>query len=71
MPIVVKAQPNDSTDQVIRKFKKKILQDQLLTELNDRKFYKKPSVKKKEKLSEFKRLKKRRKRLKWVRARQS
>lgn len=71
MPIVVKAQPNDSTDQVIRKFKKKILQDQLLTELNDRKFYKKPSVKKKEKLSEFKRLKKRRKKLKWVRARQS
>ena len=71
MPIVVKAQPNDSTDQVIRKFKKKILQSQLLTQINDRKYHKKPSVKKKEKLSEFKRLKKRRKKLQWVRARQS
>lgn len=65
MPIVVKAQPGDSADQVIRKFKKKILQDQLLTELKEREFYKKPSLKKKEKLSEFKRLKKRRKKLKW------
>lgn len=65
MPIVVKAQPGDSADQVIRKFKKKILQDQLLTELKEREFYKKPSLKKKEKMSEFKRLRKRRKKLKW------
>ncbi|MEK7513957.1 MAG: 30S ribosomal protein S21 [Patescibacteria group bacterium] len=65
MSIVVKAQPGDSADQVIRKFKKKILQDQLLTELKEREYYKKPSIKKKEKLSEFKRLKKRRKKLKW------
>jgi ribosomal protein S21 len=63
--IVVKAQPGDSADQVIRKFKKKILQDQLLTELKEREYYKKPSIKKKEKLSEFKRLKKRRKKLQW------
>jgi len=60
MPVFVKAQPGDSADQVIRKFKKKILQDQLLTELKDKEYYKKPSVKKKEKMSEFKRLKKRR-----------
>lgn len=65
MSIVVKAQPGDSADQVIRKFKKKILQDQLLTELKEREYYKKPSLKKKEKMSEFKRLKKRRKKLKW------
>jgi small subunit ribosomal protein S21 len=70
MPVVVKAQPGDSSDQVIRKFKKKVLHDQLLTELKDREFYKKPSVKKKEKLSEFKRRKKRRLRLKWARQRQ-
>jgi len=72
MPVVIKAQPGDSSDQIIRKFKKKILQNQLLTELRDREFHKKPSVKKKEKLSEFKRLKKRRKRLKiqWSRQRQ-
>jgi small subunit ribosomal protein S21 len=67
MPVVVKARPGDSSDQVIRKFKKKVLQDQLLTELRDREFYKKPSVKKKEKLAEFKRRKKRRLRLKWSR----
>ena len=65
MSIVVKAQPGDSADQVIRKFKKKIFLDQLLTELKEREYYKKPSIKKKEKLSEFKRLKKRRKKLKW------
>ena len=65
MPIVVKAQPGDSADNVIRKFKKKILQSQLLTQLKDREHYKKPSVKKKEKLSEFKRLSKRRKRMQW------
>ncbi len=65
MPVVIKAQPGDTADQIIRKFKKKILQDQLLTELKDREFYKKPSIRKKEKLSEFKRLKKRRKKLKW------
>ncbi len=65
MPIVVKAQPGDSADQVIRKFKKKILQDQLLTELKEREYYKKPSIRKKEKMSEFKRLKKRRQKLKW------
>jgi len=64
MPVVVKAQPGDSADQVIRKFKKKILQNQLLTELKDREYYKKPSERKKDKLSEFKRLKKRRKKLK-------
>jgi ribosomal protein S21 len=66
MPVVVKAQPGDSADQVIRKFKKKILQNQLLTQLKDLEFYKKPSVRKKEKLNEFKRRKKRRQRLKWA-----
>ncbi len=71
MPIIVKAQQSDSTDQIIRKFKKKVLQSQLLTQLKDNEYYKKPAVKKKEKLSEFKRLKKRRKKLKWLRQRQS
>ncbi len=69
MPVVVKAQPGDSSDQVIRKFKKKVLHDQLLTELKDREFYKKPSVRKKEKMAEFKRRKKRRLRLRWARQR--
>lgn len=69
MPVVVKAQPGDSSDQVIRKFKKKVLHDQLLTELKDREFYKKPSVRKKEKMAEFKRRKKRRLKLRWARQR--
>ena len=69
MPVVVQSQMGDSADQVIRKFKKKILQSQLLTDLKDREFYKKPSRKKQEKMAEFKRRKKRRLRMKWVRQR--
>jgi small subunit ribosomal protein S21 len=53
--IIVKAQPGDSTETIIKKFKKLVLQDQLLTQLKDREFYKKPAIKKKEKLSELKR----------------
>jgi len=56
--IIVKAQPGDSTDQLIKKFKKLVLTDQLLTQLKDREFYKKPAIKKKEKLSELKRRRK-------------
>ena len=70
MPIIIKAQPGDSTDQLIRNFKKKVLQDQLLSDLKEREFYKKPSMIKKEKMSEFKRLKKRRIKLKCQRVRQ-
>ncbi|HKZ35443.1 MAG TPA: 30S ribosomal protein S21 [Patescibacteria group bacterium] len=65
MAVIVKAGPGESTDQVIRKFKKKILQNQLLTQLKDLEFYKKPSVRKKEKMAEFKRRKKRRQKMKW------
>ena len=69
MPIIVKAQPGDYTDQLIRNFKKRVLQDQLLTELKEREFYKKPSMIKKEKQAEFKRLRKRRQKLKCLQAR--
>ncbi len=58
MAIIVKAQPGDSTDQLIKKFKKLVLTDQLLTQLKEREFYKKPAIKKKEKLSELKRRRK-------------
>ena len=70
MTIIIKAQPGDSTDQLIKNFKKRVLQDQLLTELKEKEFFKKPSVIKKEKLNEFKRLKNRRKKMKWLRQRQ-
>jgi ribosomal protein S21 len=69
MPVVVKSQLGDSSDQVIRKFKKKVLHSQLLTDLKEREFYKKPSRKKQEKMAEFKRRKKRRLRLRWARQR--
>ncbi len=59
MTIIVRAKPNESADQVIRKFKKKVQQAQLLTNIRDREFYKKPSVVKKEKLAELRRRKKR------------
>lgn len=55
MTIAVKAKKDETVDSVIRRFKKKVQNDQLLTELRKREFYKKPSVLKKEKLSEFKR----------------
>lgn len=55
MPITVKAKGNESADSVIRRFKKKVIQDQVLTELRRREFYKKPSTLKKEKLNEVKR----------------
>jgi len=53
--IIVKAQPGDSTDAIIKKFKKLVLQDQLLAQLKDKEFYKKPAIRKKEKLAELKR----------------
>lgn len=64
MAIIVKAGPQDNTDQVIKKFKKKVLQDDILTKIKDREFYKKPSVLKKEKKAEIKRQKRRAKRIK-------
>jgi len=59
MPIVVKAGPQDTNDQVIRKFKKKVQQDQILTQLKEKEFYKKPSEVKKEKRKEADRKKRR------------
>lgn len=63
MAIVVKAGPQDNTDQVIRKFKKKVLQNDLINKIKDREFFKKPSLIKKEKLSEKRRQRKRAKRI--------
>lgn len=58
MATVVKAKPDESTDSVIRRFKKRVFNDDILIELKNREFYRKPSVKKKEKLSEIRRKKK-------------
>ncbi|OGD62872.1 30S ribosomal protein S21 [Candidatus Beckwithbacteria bacterium RBG_13_42_9] len=55
MAIIVKAGPQDTNDQVIRKFKKKIQMDEILTKIKEKEFYKKPSLLRKEKKQELKR----------------
>ena len=64
MVIVVKADPGDTTTQVIRKFKKVVQQDQILTDIKEREFYKRPSVLKSEKTAERRRRRKSRRRSK-------
>ena len=59
MAIIVKAGPQDTNDQVIRKFKKKVMVDQILTTIKEREFFKKPSVKKQERLKELDRKRRR------------
>lgn len=60
MATIVKAKPGDTTGQVIRKFKKKVQQDQILETIKEKEFYKKPSVVKKEKLAELRKGRRRR-----------
>jgi len=60
MATVVKKRPGETEDSLIARFRKKIQADQLLIKIKDKRFYKKPSVEKKEKLAPFRRMKKRR-----------
>lgn len=41
---IVKAQPGQSSDQVIRAFQKKVLAEDILGELKKREFYQKPAL---------------------------
>ncbi len=59
--VVVKAQPGDSSDSLIRKFNKKVLSEGVLQELKKREFYQKPSLIKKLKNLEKKKKNKRNK----------
>lgn len=59
MTIIVKAGPGDTSEEVIRKFKKKTQQEQILTEIKEKEFYKSPSMLKKERKEEIERKKKR------------
>lgn len=47
---IVKAQPGQSSDQVIRAFQKKVLAEDIMGELDKRKFHQKPSLIKKNKM---------------------
>lgn len=53
--IVVKAQPGDSSDSVIKKFTRKVIAEGLLLELKQREFYQKPAEKRKEQKKEIQR----------------
>jgi len=51
MPTVVRAKPGETVDTMIKKFKKKVLAEEILTTLKEKEFYKKPSVIRKERLA--------------------
>jgi len=57
--IVVKKMPGDTTDSLIRKFSRKVITEGILTEVQRRKFYLKPSLAKKLKREEARRAKRR------------
>lgn len=42
--VVVKAQPGQSSDAVIRAFQKKVLNEDILGELKKREYYQKPAI---------------------------
>jgi ribosomal protein S21 len=54
---VVKAQPGQSSDQLIRAFQKKVLSENILEILKEHVYHEKPSTKKKNKALERKRSK--------------
>lgn len=52
--IIVKAQPGDTSDSLIRKFSKKVISEGILQELKKKEFYQKPSELRKEKAKQLK-----------------
>lgn len=62
MPTIVKAKKDESTDSVIRRFKKRVLIDDILNLVKRKEFYLKPALLKKEAKKELeKKLKRERK----------
>ncbi len=58
MAIVVKKDPGEDEDRLVFKFRKIVQREKILTTVKDRRFYKKPSTLKKEKLSGLRRKRK-------------
>lgn len=56
--VVVKKMPGDSDDSVIRKFTRKVINENILGEAKRRQFYLKPSLAKKQKQEEARRQRK-------------
>lgn len=63
MPTIIKAKKDEPAASVIRRFKKQVMQDQVLKDLKKKEYYVKPSQMKKEKKKEWERQKRREKRL--------
>lgn len=63
MATIIRAKKDESPDSLIRRFKKQVLVDEVLTLVKKRDYYTKPSQIRKEKNKEIERLKKRAKRL--------
>lgn len=55
MTIVIRANPGESTDSIIRKFQKKVLAEGLIPEIRKREFHQKPSQLRQEYLAEKRR----------------
>lgn len=55
MPTVVRKKPGQSDDRLIADFRKKVLADEVIQEIKDREFYKKPSLIRQEKIKERRR----------------
>ena len=64
MPIIIKAQSDDHTGDMIKKFKKATVSSGIVERAKDRKFYKKPAQERAIKKTERRRLKKRARSLK-------
>ncbi len=64
MPIIIKAQGNDSTNDLIKKFKKITVATDIVQIVKDRRYYQKPSKIKAVKNTEMRRLRKRARSLK-------
>jgi len=52
LPTVVRKKPGQSDDKLISDFRKKVISDEILIELKQREFYRKPSLIKQEKIKE-------------------
>ena len=55
MATIIKSKPGEQADSVIRRFKKQVLQDQVLTIVQEKRFHKSPSVIKKERKKKIER----------------
>jgi ribosomal protein S21 len=61
VPTIIRAKKDEPAMSVIRRFKKQVMQDQILKEVKKKEFYMKPSQVRKEKKKEWERAKRREK----------